>query len=200
MLLNMSVQPRARRVSSSDPQVILEIAAEVFSANAAASLADVAAAAGVGRTTLHNRFPTREALLLTVAHDALDRCATVIKDARLTEVEATPDDARAALGRFIEAMIPLGPRIEFLLRQPELDMDKELAARTDQLDTPLEEFVGRAQQAGALRAGVPPWWAVSSLYALTYAAWEAITTGRLAPRDAAALVLDTTLTGIGPTP
>ncbi len=182
--------------------MILEIAAEVFSANAAASLADVAAAAGVGRTTLHNRFPTREALLLAVAHDALDRCATVIQDARLAEVgaDAAPEEVRAALSRFIEAMIPLGPRIEFLLRQPELDLDKELAARTDQLDTPLEEFVSRAQRAGALRAGVPPWWAVSSLYALTYAAWEAITAGLLAPRDAAALVLDTALTGIGPTP
>ncbi|WP_433016480.1 TetR family transcriptional regulator [Kribbella sp. CA-294648] len=194
----MSVQPRARRVRSSDPRVILEIAAEVFSANAAASLADVAAAAGVGRTTLHNRFPTREALLLAVAHDALDRCAAVIEDARLTEVAATPDDVRAALSRFIEAMIPLGPRIEFLLRQPELDLDKELAARTDQLDKPMEEFVHRAQHTGALRPGVPAWWAVSTLYALIYAAWEAITAGRLAPRDAAPLVLDTTLGGIGP--
>lgn len=180
--------------------MILEIAAEVFSANAAASLADVAAAAGVGRTTLHNRFPTREALLLAVAHDALDRCAAVIQDANLTEVgtDATPEEVKAALSRFVEAMIPLGPRIEFLLRQPELDMDKELAARTDQLDKPLEDFVERAQQAGALRTGVPAWWAVSTLYALTYAAWEGITAGRLAPRDAPALVLHTTLTGIAP--
>lgn len=178
--------------------MLLEVAAEVFSANAAASLADVAAAAGVGRTTLHNRFPTREALLLAVAHDALDKCAAVIEDARLNEVEATPEEVRAALSRLIEGLIPLGPRVEFLLRQPELDMDKELAARTHQLDQPLEEFVERAQQSGALRRGIPPWWAVSTLYALTYAAWEAITAGHLAPRDAAPLVLNTTLTGIGP--
>jgi TetR/AcrR family transcriptional repressor of lfrA len=69
-------------------------------------------------------------------------------------------------------------------------------ARYAALDRPLVEFVERAQSAGQLRADLPAWWVVMSLAGSVYAAWEAIADGRLAPRDAAALVLGTVLDGV----
>lgn len=51
--------------------------------------------------------------------------------------------AAAALRRLVDVLLPLGPRVEFLLRQPELDADAALAARIEWLDEPVEEFFRR---------------------------------------------------------
>ncbi|GAA3003710.1 TetR/AcrR family transcriptional regulator [Actinokineospora diospyrosa] len=169
---------------------ILEIAAEVLVRDATASLAQVAAAAGIGRTTLHKRYPTRQHLLVAVAEESLD-----ILDRAVTE--AIGDDPGESLRDLVDALVPLGPRLEFLLRQPSLDAEPELQARWVQVDRPLTEFMGRVAEAGLLRPGVAPWWAVSSLYAVAYTAWEGVALGKLAPLDAAGLAYGTLMGGIG---
>jgi AcrR family transcriptional regulator len=181
---------------------LLEVAAEVLVAYPRASLGEVAAAAGVGRTTLHKRYPTREALLLAVAHDSVDRFAEAVAGSGITLLapRATAADATAALHSLVEALVPLGARLEFLLRQPELDRDPALAARIEQLDAPIEDFVRRAQHAGAVRRDAPVWWVVSTLYALTYSAWDGVARGRLAALDAPDLALRTLLAGVGEAP
>ncbi|TDD59371.1 TetR/AcrR family transcriptional regulator [Kribbella antibiotica] len=185
---------------SVQPETILEIAAEVLTANPAASLADVAAAAGVSRTTLHNRFPTREALLLALAHDSLDRCAAAATEAGVDAATAdTPAaELEAILTRVTDAFIPLGPRIDFLLQQPTLNADQSLRDRIEQLDAPLERFIVHTQQAGLMARDLAPWWIVSTLYSLTYSAWEGIAAGKLAPRDATPLTLRTFRRGVSP--
>ena len=190
---------RTRKVA---PPGLLQVAAEVLVADPRASLGEVAAAAGVGRTTLHKRYPTREALLLAVAHDSVDRFADAVADSgiALLAPHATAADATAALRRLVEALVPLGARLEFLLRQPSLDDDPALAARIEQLDAPIEEFVRRAQRAGAVRREMPVWWVVSTLYALTYSAWDGVARGRLAARDAPDLAFGALLAGIGKSP
>lgn len=65
------------------------------------------------------------------------------------------------------------------------------------LDTPLLEFARAAQAAGALQAGLAPWWIVSTLYSITYSAWEGVAAGRLAPLDAPGIAFDTITAGIG---
>ncbi|MFB6726132.1 TetR/AcrR family transcriptional regulator [Kribbella sp. NPDC056345] len=186
----MSVQPGA----------ILDIAAKVLTANPAASLADVAAAAGVGRTTLHNRFPTREALLLALAYDSLDHCAAAFAEAGVNAVDANtpPDELTAVLTRMVDALIPLGPRIDFLLQHPRASADQELLDRIDELDAPLERFVGHAQDAGLIARDLTPWWVVATIYSLTYSAWDGIAAGKLAPLDAGPLTLRTLLHGVAP--
>lgn len=181
---------------------LLQIAAEVLVADPRASLGEVAAAAGVGRTTLHKRYPTRDALLLAVAHDSVDRFADAVADSgiALLAPHATAADATDALRRLVEALVPLGARVEFLLRQPALDDDPALTARIEQLDAPVEEFVRRAQRAGAVRGDVAVWWVVSTLYALTYSAWDGVARGRLAARDAPDLAFRTLWGGIGEQP
>src|ERR1700676_5536078 len=63
---------------------ILDAAAHVFSEQGtAATLADVAAAAGVSRATLYRYYPNREALLKALAAHALNELASRLNDAGL---------------------------------------------------------------------------------------------------------------------
>lgn len=171
-------------------RTLLDVATRVLVVDPAASLGDVAAAAGVSRTTLHARYPTRQDLLVALAHDAMDLLAAAYDDARLDEGEV-----RAALRRAVEALVPLGARTEYLLRERSLDADEALTARYADLDAPLLALVERGQRGGDLRPDLPAWWLVASLVAAVYAAWEAIADGRLAPREAPALVLTSVLDG-----
>jgi AcrR family transcriptional regulator len=172
---------------------LLAVATQVLLRRPTASLTEVAAATGVSRTTLYARFPTRQALLVGLAQAAMDLVEKAYLDADLDNADVT-----GSLTRVVELLVPLGERVEFLLRERSLDDEPELVARYAVLDRPLVEFVSRAQQVGELRADLPAWWIVLSLAGSVYAAWEAIADGRLAPRDASALVLNTELDGIRP--
>ncbi|HEX3814067.1 MAG TPA: hypothetical protein VHX59_14620 [Mycobacteriales bacterium] len=171
------------------PRSLLDVAAEVLVANPAAPLAVVAQAAGIGRTTLHKQYATRDDLLLAVAHRSLDLCIEAARHAVADEI--------GALRRLVDALIPVGPQLAFLFRQPSLDAEPAIDRRFDDLDQPVNRAVRAAQQAGELRRDRPEWWFVSSLYALVYVAWEGIAKGRLAPLDATELVLGTLVDGLG---
>lgn len=172
---------------------MLDVATRVLLQSPTASLAEIAAAAGVSRTTLHQRYPTRQDLLVALALEAMDLVRQAYADAR-------PDEgsAREAIERVVDRMVPLGPRLEFLLRERSLDAEEEVNRRYADLDAPLVVLVTRGQAAGELRADLPAWWLVASLVGAVYAAWEAIADGRLAPRDATGLVLTSVLDGLAP--
>src|SRR5262245_66641957 len=70
--MNMTVHPRTDEVSVRVKRPLLDVVAEVLVADPAASLAEVAAAAGIGRTTLHKHYATRDDLVTAVAHRAMD--------------------------------------------------------------------------------------------------------------------------------
>ncbi len=150
------------------------------------SLGELAARIGIGRTTLHRHFPTRGALLAAVAHDALDHLSTMYAEAGLDG-----DDPLAAVERLVEQLVPLGPRLMFLLRAPEIANDADFTRRSAQLDAPIRAALARAQRNGDLDPDLNPAWMVECLFAVTYVAWEQIQNGNLAPRDAAPLVIRT---------
>lgn len=169
---------------------ILDIATKVLLADPSASLGDVAKAAGIGRTTLHKRYPTRHDLVLALAGEALD-----VIDEAMADIDLR-GPAPEVLEALVTALVPLGPRLEFLLRFPGLENDQRLAARMEVMDKPVIDFVRDAQEGGALRADLPTWWVANALYAGIHSAWEAIAAGRLAPLDAPELVLTTLSRGI----
>ncbi|MFI6392792.1 TetR/AcrR family transcriptional regulator [Nonomuraea sp. NPDC050540] len=175
------------------PGTLVEIATQALLASPTASLAEVAAAAGVSRTTLHRLYPTRQALLVAVATEAVDRVERAYANAGLS---VPGEEAEAALRRLLTALIPLGPQLEFIHRERGLDEEHALHARFDTLDDLVIDLVKRGQQARVLRSGLAAWWIVSSLNGAVYGAWESIELGRLAPRDAPGLVLSTLLDGI----
>jgi len=185
-----AMSTRALPATTTRPS-LLDLAAEVLVANPAASLASVAAAAGIGRTTLHKQYATRQELLVAVAHRALDRCLAAASSA-----EQAPDGA-TALRRLIDALVPVGAQLAFLFRQPSLDAEPAIDKRLCDLDEPIVAAIEAAQRDGVLRTDKPIWWFGSTLYALVYVAWEGIAVGRLAPLDATELVVGTLLNGLG---
>src|SRR5204863_2266354 len=85
-----------------------------------ASMADVAAAAGVSRATLYRYYPDREALLDALASNALADAAARLADAGLER--ASVEDA---IERIVRALTAVGDRYAVLVReQVEADPDE----------------------------------------------------------------------------
>ncbi len=185
------MSPTARPALDRSPSAVLEAATRLLLVNPDLSLGELASRIGIGRTTLHRMYPTRPALLAALAHDALDQLSIVYAAADLDG-----EDPLVAVGRLVEGAVPLGPRLMFLVRARELDDDADLDRRLTALDEPLVRSVVRAQVAGMLEDDVAPEWVVECLYGLVWVAWEQVEKGRLAPRDAAPLVMRTWLRGV----
>ncbi len=184
-------EPREPRRSRAARRSLLDVAAEVLVADPAASLTQVAEAAGISRTTLHKQYATREDLLRAVGHRVVDLCEQV------TEV-VSADDADGGLRAAIEAMIPLGPQLAFLWRTPSFDHDQDLETRWLAFEQETLAILKRAQDRGAISAAVPDWWLLSTFHSVIYIAFERVQTGHLARLDAPGLAVSTLLHGIAP--
>lgn len=184
------------------PQAVLDALTQALVEQPGASLAELAALVGVGRTTLHRLYPTRQAVLRAVAQGALARLRQIDEAVGLPAAFAPPLSAAESwtiLRRWIEELVPQGPRLMFLLRTHELDGDEDIQQATGALDATLHAALARAQAAGDLPATLSPSWLVASLHALVYVAFEQVAAGTLARRDAAPLVFQTWLGGVGGT-
>ena len=175
-------------------QSLLDVAAEVLVADPAASLAQVAEAAGIGRTTLHKQYATRDDLLLAVGHRAIDLWEQAVAGA------GGGGEADGGLRALIAAMIPIGPQLAFLWRTPAFDHLGELGERWLAGQARCQAVLKRAQDLGALAADVPDWWLLQMLYSVVYMAAESVAAGQLAPLDAPGLALGTYLHGLGTRP
>ncbi len=173
---------------------LLDVAATTLVADPAASLATVAGSAGISRTTLHKHFATRDDLVRAVAHRALD-----LWDVALTGVPAD-GDGDGGLHALVAAMIPIGPQLAFLWRNPSFDHDEDISRRWSSIEPRALGVLSRAQAAGVLDPATPDWWLLQTLYSLVYVAAESIVSGHLAPRAAPDLVVRTLLRGLGSEP
>ena len=170
---------------------LLDVAAEVLVADPAASLAEVAAAAGIGRTTLHKHYATRDDLLCAVGHRAIDLWE------RAVSVVTGTDAPDGGLRAITAAMIPIGPQLAFLWRTPAFDHVTELDERWKAAEACVLGVLKRAQDRGVVSGSVPDWWLLQTFYSVIYVAAESVSSGKLAPLDAPDLVLSTFLHGIG---
>ncbi|GAA1719978.1 TetR/AcrR family transcriptional regulator [Streptomyces yatensis] len=149
-------------------RAILDAAVARLSADHAASLADVAEAAGVGRTTVHRYFPERSDLLAAIGTDVRERIETATDRARL-------DDGTApeALDRLCLEYFELGDRLMLLDDVPQFWAWSGLE---DEKDAPSDRavlaLVRRGQEDGTLDPDVDATWLQNVLWALLYAAWE----------------------------
>jgi AcrR family transcriptional regulator len=169
---------------------LLDAAVTYLVVNPRASLADIAAAAGIGRTTLFKRYATRDELEHAVAMRAVDVCLDAARSA-----DATATDG--GLRSLVTVLIPVGPQLSFLWRTPSLQVDEDFCAAYAKVDAAIFDVLARAERAGALDPRQPDWWLRQTLVALVYVAWECVESGRLARLDAPNRVLETMLSGVG---
>jgi AcrR family transcriptional regulator len=188
----MSVQSGAlSRSRRAVRRPLLDVVAEVLLAQPGASLAEVAEAAGISRTTLHKHYATRDELVRAVGVRATDIWEQAVD--RVADKPGTEPGLRELLA----AMIESGPQLAFLWRNPVLDGDHELIQRYIDVENRCLAVLDRARKQGLLAASTPDWWLLQTMHALVYTAAEAVHDGKLAPLDAPDLALRTLLHGLG---
>jgi AcrR family transcriptional regulator len=194
----MSVRVARRRsaVRKDSRSAVLDAAVEVLVADPSASLAEVAEAAGIGRTTLHKHFATRDDLLRAVAHRSIDRWEQVMSAA----IAESADAADGGLRGLAEAMISVGAHLAFLWRNPLFDRTADVGHRWKSVEPMALTVLERARAGGHVRADAPGYWLLHTFQALVYVAAESIYDGDLAPNAAPDLVVATFLAGVGPVP
>lgn len=144
---------------------ILDAAMTVLADRPAAAMADIAAAAGVGRSTVHRYYPERADLLRALARHVHELSNVAIE--RAAPAEGPPE---AALRRVVESQLDLGPIMLFVYCEPTVLADPELTAY---LDTGDEAIVDVLDRASADRPEYPPGWARRVFWALIDAGYEA---------------------------
>ncbi|MER0244344.1 helix-turn-helix domain-containing protein [Streptomyces sp. HSW2009] len=172
-------------------RAILEAAERVLSANPAASMEQIAEAAGVARTTVHRRFVSRDALLAALAAWATQRFHDAVESAR-------PDSVPPAVALYQVTVNVLRVKIDWRFAMGTLPTDSPDIARVHSaVLVRCEHLFVRMQDAGLLRPGTDLEWARRVYYALIHeAAAEAPATD--AAVDALATrVVDTLLRGVG---
>lgn len=170
---------------------LLDVVAEVLVTRPGSSLAEVAEAAGISRTTLHKHYATREELVRAVGVRVTDIWEQAVE--RVADEPGT----EAGLRQLLAAMIASGPQLTFLWRNPVLDEDEELTRRYIEVERRCLAVLDRARSRGLLAPSATNWWLLQTMYSLVYTAAEAVEAGKLAPLDAPDLVLSTLLHGLG---
>jgi len=131
---------------------ILEVAAGILAERReAASLAEIAEAAGVARSTLYRYFPNREALLAALAEAAAQEITARVAEAGL-DVLAVPE----ALARVTRGLIATGGKyiaLAYLWPKPADSAGPPAAG--EQISGPLLALFRRGAADGTFRGDIP---------------------------------------------
>lgn len=172
---------------------ILAAAASVLARRPDATLQSIAKAAGISRTTIFNKFATRDALLEALAVDALRRVGEVMARVPADMHGKGSAEFDSVMGDVTAGLMPLGPASVFLRVIP--TWGGELDRHWNEVATPLAAFMGWAQAHGLLRTDQPVRWLVASYVGLLFAAWDEIAEGELGHVQASRLIIDTWMSG-----
>ncbi|MEL6360440.1 MAG: helix-turn-helix domain-containing protein [Pseudomonadota bacterium] len=170
---------------------ILEAAFATLSQSPSASIADIAARAGVGRATLHRHFPARSDLVRALTLKAIEET-----DAAAEAAEAGATSHGEALRLILEAIIPLGDRYGFLSTTI-VDDDPEIAAHLARQSQETQDLIEAAKAEGSLDPNAPTDWVVQVYDHLIFAGWESIRAREATPSQAALLAWRTFTLGLG---
>lgn len=171
-------------------EAVLTTGARMLAADPGASIASIAAQAGVDRRTVYRRFASREDLLAAIYEARLTAIEHAIQDARLREAPVT-----VALHRYVENIISVN-------RTWPVDLTRMLTedsvhARRDAAVEEVDAFLRRATDEGLLRPDLPHGWAGALLPQLMHLVSRQLP--ELSAGQAADVVVDTLLNGLGTT-
>ncbi|MER5776752.1 helix-turn-helix domain-containing protein [Streptomyces sp. NPDC002039] len=172
-------------------KAILEAAERVLSSNPAATMEQIAEAAGVARTTVHRRFSSRESLV-----DALTAWAT--RQFHEAVTSAHPDSAPPLIALYQATANVLRVKIGwgFAMSRTTPEDPDVARAHADVLDQ-CDRLFQRALEAGVLRPGTDLAWARRVYYALIHEAARNRSDEADNVDELATLVVDTLLRGLG---
>ena len=194
--LGDEARPRRRADAERNHAAIVEAALGLFAARPEATMAEVAAAAGVGRVTLYAHFPSRQALLDAVVARAV--AETVAEPADEVPPGAPASEAVRAMVRSSWRSLHRFGRLSAMV-QRELGPERLRGHHGPVLDE-VEALVARGQADGSVRDDVPRTWLATAIYSLVHAAAEEVDAGRLDAADAPDVLEATLLPALAPQP
>jgi AcrR family transcriptional regulator len=195
MVKSVARQPVPARRADAERNIaaILEAATRLLGADPAASVADIAKAAGVGRVTLYGHFPSREALV-----DAVLDHAVSTADLALGTVDIDTPPAPEAMAALLHSSW------EVLDRHRRLFVAADRIMSTERIreyhDAPLrrvERLVERGRQEGDFRTDLPLPWLVATFFAVIHSAAHEVEAGRLEQGEVEQVLITTMLSLLG---
>lgn len=149
-------------------RAILDAAVEVLSKNPGAPLSDIAAAAEVGRSTLHRYYPERGDLVVALGAHALDKL-----DAALIRAKPTEGPADVALRRMSHECFEIGPTLSLVYGDPQVLSNEAFWIRLDSADRPLVDLLERGVAEGSFTSSLKVRWLRRMMWWSLITGWEA---------------------------
>jgi AcrR family transcriptional regulator len=173
-------------------EIVIESAIALLNRNPNASMAEIATASKVGRTTVYRHFPNRDDLLVALF-------GRVVEESRVftAELAAEAADAEDMLRRLAPRMIDLGLRYRFLHTYRNVGQDT-LDESKQQPDDPVRRYLVEAQKRGEVRSDFTPQWIASTIAALAIAALDDLYAGLVEREEAERLLAETLVAALVP--
>ena len=185
---------RARRADAErNIAAIIEAAIATFGRDPDASMADVAAAAGVGRVTLYAHFPNRQALIEATLDHVLTQGRAALE---VADIDTGP--APEALARAIASAWSVLDRHMALYAVAKGDVSVQLRQRHEPFLARIEALIERGRREGTFRNDLPTSWLVTTYYTMVHGAGREVVEGRLDASDAPHLLSATLLAAFAP--
>lgn len=186
--------PRAQRADARrNVAAILDAATDCLARDPEVSIADIAAAAGVGRITLYGHFKNRAELVDAVMGRAVEQA-----DAILAATD-TAGDPREELARLVAASWQIVHRFRNILLAAHRELPNErIRGLHDPVLRQVQDLIECGQRAGAFRSDMPMHWLTTTSFSLMHAAAEDVAAGRLDASDAPRLITATLLGAFTP--
>ncbi|MFC0505530.1 TetR/AcrR family transcriptional regulator [Micromonospora costi] len=175
-------------------QAIVEAAIDLLGRNPAASLGDIAAAAEVGRTTLHRYFTDRADLLRAVSAEASARLERATAQARMAD-----GTGASAVRRLCQEYFDLGTVLSIIFNESLLSADQGWSGAGG-CDPAFVAMVERGHRDGTIDPELPVDWVQSLIWSQLYAGWAYRAETGASRHDVLRLVLRTVDGAIAPRP